>query len=69
MPTFTVTDFLRQLITEEAGVSAIEYGILGALISIAITVGAGTVAQNVGALFDAVSACVETPNAGVACAL
>ena len=69
MPTFTVTDFLLRLITEEAGVSAIEYGILGALISIAITVGAGTVAQNVGALFDALGACLQTPNAGVACAL
>jgi pilus assembly protein Flp/PilA len=64
-----VSDFLLQLITDEAGVSAIEYAILGALIAVGITVGANTLGQNLGALFNAVAACVQTPGTGVPCAL
>ena len=59
----TARDFLR----EEDGVTAIEYGLLAALIAVAITVGANLLGQNLNNLFNAIAACLTTPAA--ACVL
>lgn len=45
---------------DESGATAIEYGLIGALISIAIITGATQVGTNVGALFNSVATQVNT---------
>jgi len=57
----------RDFVREEDGVTAIEYGLLAALIAVAITVGANLLGQNLNNLFNAIAACIAAP-AGV-CAL
>ena len=52
-------DFLR----EEDGVTAIEYGLLAALIAVAITVGANLLGQRLNNLFTAIADCLSTPAA------
>ena len=54
--------FFRQVITDEAGVTAIEYALIAALIAIAITVGANLLGQNLAALFNAIVPCIQAPN-------
>lgn len=49
--------FLR----EEDGVTAIEYGLLAALIAVAIIVGANAVGTNLNALFSAIATCLTDP--------
>ncbi|MFT0172018.1 Flp family type IVb pilin [Paraburkholderia mimosarum] len=47
-------DLVRAFAREEDGVTAIEYGLLAALIAVAIIVGAGLVGTNLNALFNAI---------------
>jgi len=46
---------MRNLFKSEEGVTAIEYGILAALIAVAIIVGAGLVGVNLNNLFTTIS--------------
>ena len=48
---------------EEDGVTAIEYGLLAALIAVAITVGANLLGQRLNNLFTAIADCLSTPAA------
>ena len=57
----------RNFLREEDGVTAIEYGLLAALIAVAITVGANLVGQNLNALFNAIGACLTTNALAAAC--
>ena len=57
----------RNFLREEDGVTAIEYGLLAALIAVAITVGANLLGQRLNNLFTAISLCLTTPAA--ACTL
>lgn len=52
----------RQFMREEDGVTAIEYGLLAALIAVAITVGANALGQNLNTLFQNIANCLTTPN-------
>ena len=49
----------RSFLREDDGVTAIEYGLLAALIAVAITVGAALLGQNLNALFDAIAQCLD----------
>ena len=57
----------RNFVREEDGVTAIEYGLLAALIAVAITVGANLLGQRLNNLFTAIANCISTPAA--ACTL
>jgi pilus assembly protein Flp/PilA len=57
----------RNFVREEHGVTAIEYGLLAALIAVAITVGANLLGTNLNALFSAIGACLTTNQLAAAC--
>jgi pilus assembly protein Flp/PilA len=59
----------RTFLREEEGVTAIEYGLLAALIAVAITVGANLLGTNLNALFTAIANCLTAANVGNACAI
>ena len=46
----------RQFLQDEEGVTAIEYGLIAALIAVAIIVGAGLVGTNLNGLFTRIAA-------------
>ncbi len=49
-------ELLKRLIREDEGVTAIEYGLIAALIAVAIIVATGTLGTTVADTFDNVSA-------------
>jgi pilus assembly protein Flp/PilA len=57
----------RDFVREEDGVTAIEYGLLAALIAVAITVGANLLGTNLNALFNAIGTCLTTNALAAAC--
>ena len=57
----STTRFLR----DEQGATAIEYGLLVALISLVIVIGAAAVGTNLNALFTHISTCLATPTSAV----
>ena len=59
----------RNFVREEDGVTAIEYGLLAALIAVAITVGAALLGTNLNALFTAIANCLTTNALAAACAI
>ncbi|WP_228526918.1 Flp family type IVb pilin [Noviherbaspirillum soli] len=54
-------EFIKNFMQEEDGVTAIEYGLIAALIAIAIIVGAKAVGTNLNGLFNRVATCLTTP--------
>lgn len=52
----SANNFLR----EEDGVTAIEYGLLAALIAVAITVGANLMGQSLNTLFTTIAGCITS---------
>ena len=59
----------RNFVREEDGVTAIEYGLLAALIAVAITVGANLLGQNLNNLFNAIANCLTTNALAAACTI
>ena len=59
----------RNFLREEDGVTAIDYGLLAALIAVAITVGANLLGTNLNALFTAIANCLTAANIANACAI
>lgn len=57
----------RRFLRDEEGVTAIEYGLIAALIAVVIIVGAGLVGTNLNTLFTGISGCLETPATGAIC--
>ena len=57
--------FFQSFLREEDGAAAIEYGLIAALIAVAIIVGAGLLGTNLDGLFTRLAACMATPNVGV----
>ena len=55
--------FVQSFLRDEAGAAAIEYGLIAALIAVAIIVGAGLLGTNLGDLFTRLSSCMATPTA------
>ena len=53
--------FMQQLVRDEEGVTAIEYGLIAALIAVAIIVSVETVGKGVALTFDEVAAKLPTP--------
>ncbi|MDE2289614.1 MAG: Flp family type IVb pilin [Burkholderiales bacterium] len=54
-------DLVRDFARDEEGVTAIEYGLLAALIAVAIIVAAGLVGTNLAAVFKYVAGKLTTP--------
>ena len=58
----------RRFLRDEEGVTAIEYGLIAALIAVVIIVGAGLVGTNLNTLFTDIAGCLATPQTGAICA-
>lgn len=54
-------DLVRDFARDEEGVTAIEYGLLAALIAVAIIVTAGTVGTNLSNVFSYIAGKLTTP--------
>ena len=57
----------RRFLRDEEGVTAIEYGLIAALIAVVIIVGAGIVGTNLNTLFNSIGGCLATPATGAIC--
>ena len=51
-------NFIKNFIREEDGVTAIEYGLIAALVAVAIVVGAGALGTNLNGLFQRLANCM-----------
>ncbi|OGB17716.1 MAG: hypothetical protein A2W72_00135 [Burkholderiales bacterium RIFCSPLOWO2_12_67_14] len=51
----------RRFLRDEEGVTAIEYGLIAALIAVAIVVGAGLLGVSLNTLFTDISTCLGDP--------
>lgn len=60
MQLLSIVDFMA----EEDGVSAIEYGLIGSLIAVAIAISVGVVGTNTAAMWTVVSNCVTFATTG-----
>lgn len=60
---------LKSFIREEDGAAAIEYGLIAALIAVAIIGGAIALGTNLDGLFTRLGACMATPTAAVCAAV
>jgi pilus assembly protein Flp/PilA len=58
-------DMIKNFIQEEDGVTAIEYGLIAALVAVAIVVGAGALGTNLNGLFQRIANCMATPTQAV----
>jgi pilus assembly protein Flp/PilA len=66
--TMKLIQSIRAFIRDEDGAAAIEYGLIAALIAIAIIVGATLLGTSLNGLFTRLGNCMATPTAAV-CAL
>ena len=57
----------RRFLRDEEGVTAIEYGLIAALIAVVIIVGAGLVGTNLNTLFTGIAGCLASPPTGTIC--
>jgi len=51
---------MREFIRGEEGVTAIEYGLIAALVSVAIVVGASALGNELNAIFQRLANCIQT---------
>jgi len=56
-------NMLKKFVKDESGATAIEYGLIAALIAIAIIAGARTIGTQLSALFTNIGATLTTANA------
>jgi len=54
---------VNRFIRDEEGLTAIEYGLLSALIAVVIIAGAGLVGTNLNTLFNDIGECLANPSA------
>lgn len=64
----SLRQFLRSFAADESGATAIEYGLLAALIAVAIIAGATLLGGGLNDLFTRVANCMAAPTAGCAAA-
>lgn len=57
----TIIALARQFWADEEGATAVEYGLLAALIAVAIIVGVNTTGTNLNALFNRIASCLTNP--------
>ena len=62
-------NFIQKFIRDEEGVTAIEYGLIAALVAVAIVVGAGALGVALNGIFTRLGACMATPTAAVCAAV
>lgn len=60
-------DAIGSFFEDENGVTAIEYGLIAALVAVAIVVGAGALGTGLNDLFQRIANCITAPTGG-ACA-
>ena len=58
-------NFITKFIREEDGVTAIEYGLIAALIAVVIIVAVRLIGTNLDAIFDKIGACLTSPPGGL----
>jgi len=63
-----LAQFVQSFLREEDGAAAIEYGLIAALIAVAIIVGATLLGTNLNGIFTRLGNCMATPTAAI-CAL
>ena len=56
-------EMIKNFMQEEDGVTAIEYGLIAALVAVAIVAGASALGTNLNGLFNRLATCMATPNA------
>jgi len=60
-----LVQFVKSFLREEDGAAAIEYGLIAALIAVAIIVGAGLLGTNLNGIFTRLANCMATPTTAV----
>lgn len=58
-----MSKLFARFLKDESGATAIEYGLIAALIALAIMVGANQVGTALGTTFTGIGECLENPNA------
>ena len=53
--------FVQSFLREEDGAAAIEYGLIAALIAVAIIVGAGSLGTELNGIYNRLGDCMRTP--------
>ena len=56
-----VKNFVKTFIADESGATAIEYGLLAALIAVVIIAGATALGTSINDLFSAIATCISSP--------
>ncbi len=56
---------IKNFVNDEQGATAIEYGLMVALVSLAIVTGAALLGTNLGLMFTHISTCIATPTAAL----
>jgi pilus assembly protein Flp/PilA len=57
----TLVTFMKNFLADEQGATAIEYGLIAALIAVVIIVGVTSVGSNLSAIFLKIADCLTTP--------
>jgi pilus assembly protein Flp/PilA len=57
-----LVQFVKSFLREEDGAAAIEYGLIAALIAVALVVGAIALGSQLNILFSKLATCMTTPN-------
>jgi len=57
---------VQRFMRDEEGVTALEYGLLAALIAVVIIAGAGTLGGGLNTLFEGIANCFPNPSVGCA---
>ncbi|MBE7217105.1 MAG: Flp family type IVb pilin [Caulobacteraceae bacterium] len=57
-----MTQFMKRFAQDESGATAIEYGLIAALISVALIAGATTIGSNLKTKFNQIGSAVSTAN-------
>lgn len=60
--------FFNKLLRDEQGATAIEYGLIAALIAVAAITAMQSLGNQLNTTFNSVSDCLESANSGTACA-
>ena len=53
--------FLRRFLQDESGATAIEYGLIAALVSVVIITAVATLGDNLTTTFDSINECLADP--------
>ncbi len=59
--------FIKNLVRDEAGATAIEYGLIAALIAVAAIAAMQGLGNQLGTTFNGVSTCLSNANGGSSC--